>query len=681
MTINLAQYYDRFDAADNYERHLFRAGNVLQSSELNELQSSSMFRLQQVTDALLKEGDVLSGADIVVNPTTGATTITGGALYLRGAVRGVPPGSMTVPVVGLVIVGVYITEAIITELENPDLRDPAISFRNYQEPGAARLQIICEWGYEGDGHTGDFYPVFEILDGYLVNKKLPSNVDAVAQAIARYDRQSAGGYYVSSGMAVTRLDDTQDGDQVFSVAAGVARVNGEEIIQQHARTLVFEATPSTRLVTNETHLAAGGTERVTVDYPPIHTVTQLSVVRQETTSITHGLPGSLDPIYGPGNVLRTSIVSLISVEMGETTYVEDQDYQLTASKVDWSLLGDEPSPGETYDVTYTYRDTFVPQTYDYTGLEVTDAVADTEILITYEWALPRYDLICLDVLGYLRVVTGISAPLKPRVPTVPSGMLNIAVVEQHWDTNTRIINNASRMVPMRDLNYMNRRIDTLFALMAEERLKLDLSQRDLAAKKGVFADPFLDDDLRDEGLEQTAAIMDGNLTLGIAITGYQHVLEEPAALTPTGWAEIITQPLKTGTMAVNPYDSFSPLPAVVRLTPPQDFWTVKNSTFTSPETRIFEAGDVYENTEIRKQLIRNGVITGNESTEWLIEHGYLVVRDGSSTRTTTAVVRDSTVLPEFLRQIVVRFDLSGYAPGEILESVTFDGRSVNFEAV
>lgn len=678
MTINLAQYYDRFDAASNYERHLFRAGNVLQSAELNEIQSASMFRLRQITDTLLKEGDVLSGADILIDVATGETTITGGAIYLRGAVRGVPPGAITVPTEGLVNVGVYLVESVITELEDPDLRDPAISFRNAYEPGAGRLLVESAWGYEGDGQPGDFYPVYQAEEGLLLSKSPPPQVDAVSQLIARYDRQSAGGYYVSEGMMLERLDDTPDGDQVYSMAAGVARVNGEEITREHARRVVFHTAPTVRLVNNETHSAIGGGERVTVDYPPIHTVQEVSVVREAQASITHGLPGSLDPIYAPGGELRTSIVSIVSVTLDQTTYQKNVDYQLTASKVDWSLAGLEPSPGETYDVIYTYRDTYVPDTYDYTGLTVADAVAGTEILLTYDWALPRYDLVCLDTVGDIKTVTGISAALRPRVPPVPSGMLGIAVIEQRWDDSTRVINNGARMIPMDELNTMGRKIDTLFALTAENRLLLDLSQTDIIDKKGVFADPFLDDDLRDEGLPQTTAINDGELTLGVDVAVYGNVFDDAQTLNASGVTSLVEQVLRTSSMLINPYDSFGPIPPLASLSPPLDFWTETYLEFYSKRSRWFcgPIGPIYinplwgdrieqmqEDESYRDYYNKNHVIVHRPHSRWWKETGRRVIE------------------AEYLREIEVEFNITGYAPGETLQTVLFDGISVDFEAI
>lgn len=684
MPINLAHYYDRFDAADNYERHLFRAGNVLQSAELNEIQSAGMYRLQRVTDALFKEGDVLSGADIIVDLYTGDTVISGGALYLRGAVRGIPAGTLTVPTTGQVTVGVYLTESVVTEVDDPDLRDPAISFRNYQDPGAARLQITSSWGYEGDEQAGDFYPVYYIEDGLLIGKTPPPQVDAVAQAIARYDRQSSGGYYVSEGMLVSRLADGAGGEQVYSMAAGVARVGGEEIVRQHARRVVFATEPTTRAVVNESHPAAGGTETVTAFFTPIHEATAVSVVRQATTTITHGVSGSLDDIVD-GGVVRTSVTAIVSVTLANdpfTVYVAGQDYQLTTSRVDWSLAGDEPGVGETYTLVYQYRDTYTPESWTNTSVSVTGAVTGTEILLSYEWALPRFDLICLDMLGEIRTVTGVAATRQPRIPPVPSGMLGVAVLDQRWDDNFRLINNAPRMVPMNELNYLSRRINTLFALVAEDRLALDLSQRDLPAKKGVFADPFRDEDFRDQGLVQTAAIINGDLTLGVDATVYEQVLADPGTLTATSSSVAINQPLRTGFMLVNPYDSFAPLPGTASLSPAQDFWVVNNTDWTSAIAREFEGADrIVDPDNRREMLIKFGKITGKETEEELIALGYLVVRSETINRSTTEVVSSTTGSAQTLRPIWINFTLTGFGPSEILQTVTFDGITVTPQAL
>ena len=680
MSIDLPHYYDRFDPTANFERHLFRAGNVLQSAELNELQSASIHRLQRVTDALMKEGDVLSGASIVINATTGETTASGGALYLRGAVRGVPSGEFTIPVVGLVIVGIYITTPVITELENPALRDPAVSFRNYQDPGAARLRIDAVWGFDGDGQPGDFYPVYRIEDGLLIGQTAPPNVDAISQLIARYGRQSAGGYYVSEGMIVSALAPTADGKQVYSLSAGVARVGGEEVVRQNALRLIVDTSPDVRNIDNEPHLAVGGDERINCDFPPIASIEDVSVLREEVSNLTHGVSGSLDIIYAPDGVTqRTSVVNIVSCVQGATTYVKGVDYQLTAGKVDWSLSPTapegEPGVGNTYTCTFQYRDTYVPDAADtdLRGVNISGAVAGSEVLLSYDWALPRNDLVCMTNDGRLRFIKGTSATSYPKIPQVPSGMLGLAVVVQHWDETTTVVNNATRMVPMNEINRLSQNVDILYALIAEERLSRDLSQRDLPAKKGVFADPFLNDNFRDAGLPQTAGIVNGMLTLGVEASVHTVHLADHITLGATHPTIIVNQFLRTGSMFVNPYDSLLPLPATATLSPAVDNWTVTDDTWTSPVTKIFEEPEDISRITISPATVFGPGMYWPKDPKWSQSQRW--------NTSSTELVGVSESVAEYLRPIEVTFHLAGFGNGELLNTVYFDGLSVDFEEV
>ena len=119
-------YYDNFNASKNYEKILYRDGYTLQGAELNEAQSAAMHRLQGVADALFKDGDIIRDAGIIVNKETGEVRAQSGAVYLRGAVRGVPEATFTIPVVGTVAVGIRLTQRVVSELEDPALYNPAI---------------------------------------------------------------------------------------------------------------------------------------------------------------------------------------------------------------------------------------------------------------------------------------------------------------------------------------------------------------------------------------------------------------------------------------------------------------------------------------------------------------------------------------------------------------------------
>lgn len=62
----LANYYNRHQGGQNYEKVLFRAGKGLQSAELNEIQSQGYAQTQGIADAILKEGDLIEDGQVIV---------------------------------------------------------------------------------------------------------------------------------------------------------------------------------------------------------------------------------------------------------------------------------------------------------------------------------------------------------------------------------------------------------------------------------------------------------------------------------------------------------------------------------------------------------------------------------------------------------------------------------------
>jgi hypothetical protein len=122
---------------------------------------------------------------------------------------------------GRVAVGVRFTTRTVTELEDPNLREPAVGVRNYQEPGAGRLQETLAWGWEGagtsDGQPGDFHAVYALDNGLLENRRQPPVLDGVIAGLARYD-YDANGHYVTEGLGVRFLStDTDAQEHIFSV--------------------------------------------------------------------------------------------------------------------------------------------------------------------------------------------------------------------------------------------------------------------------------------------------------------------------------------------------------------------------------------------------------------------------------------------------------------------------------
>lgn len=633
-------YYNRFDPTKNYDAHLFRAGYVLQSAELNEVQTSLATRLQRMGDVLFKDGAIVRDARLIVDVSTGAATGESGAIYLKGAVRGIPARNFTVPMTGTVTVGVYLVEAVISELEDPALRDPAIGVRNYQEPGASRLQAVPQWGYVGQVGApagAEFYPVYEVREAVVVAKDPPPGLDAVLTSLARYDRESSGGYYTVSGLRVAAEADQGTGEQVYSIQEGQARVNGFPVSLATSLRVVYPATADLDVVDSEPHLSStASAQRVDLNHSPVSTITQVRVTAEKTVTVTHGAySGILDALPDQ------AILSLISVSQGGTTYTQGSDYKLTADQCDWSLGGAEPAPGSAYSVTYQYIATVTPTSVDTTGCTVTGAVSGTLIQITYQWKMPRYDRLCLSADSVPTWIKGVSHEVRPAVPAVPTGLLLLATVTQTWDASRTVQNDGVRMMPMNTLEAMAARIDDLYTLTAQQRLLTNAAITEPTSKLGVFVDPFLDNDMRDQGLAQTAAIVNGELTLPVAASINSAALADIQTLPMSATAtSVIEQTARTGTMKVNPYQAFSPIPINVALSPAQDFWTTTTDTWASAITQRFGSGNTF-----------------------------------SQTVTTTTISRTITTL-DLLRQIPITVTVSGLKASEVVDHLFFDGIEV-----
>lgn len=634
--------YDRWNDAQPFDRLLFRSDRILQSAEMNEVQSSLRARVRDVADVLMADGDVVRAADIVVDADTGVTVCEAGAIYAGGAVRGVPPATITIPVAGAVQVGVFLRSQTITELEDPSLLNPAAGTRGYMQPGAAREVVQVHWGHAGDGQAGTFYAIWLVEDGIVRPKDPPPTLSAVTQALARYDRDSAGGTYIVRGLGTTMLPDA-DGKQVYTLAEGAARVGGRGIELPVARRVVYDAQPALLWIDSEPQQSAGtAPQRVNFDFWPMVGVPQVRITSRKTVTLNHGgFAGAADALPD------SSVLTIETVTQGGTAFTAATDYLLTAGQVDWSPAGAEPAPGSSYDVTYTYLHQAEPTDVDATGFTVAGALEGSLILTSYNHALRRIDRMCLTIEGAIEWVRGVPAKWEPVAPPVPANMLPLASVHQFWDARRRLVPDGVRVVPMDELNGYRSRIDSVFTDLAELRLAVDVSGRYSGIKKGLFADPFIDDGMRDAGTPQTAAISGGALQLPMAIAVAQLGTDITERATAAhNHAAVLSQTARTGSMLVNPYQAFEPMPSPAVIKPAVDRWTTTETVLGEARTMV---GDHF-------------------FMHWQ-QVGF------NWQRTETAEVGSSTAEAEFLREIDIEFDLS-FAAGESLASLTFDGIAI-----
>jgi hypothetical protein len=268
--------------------------------------------------------------------------------------------------------------------------------------------------------------------------------------------------------------------------------------------------------------------------------------------------------------------------------------------LDWSLPGKEPQPGSSYEITYRARTHTTPEDLSEEGGKIRGAVNGTMVLVDYTWKMPRYDLITIDSKGVVRRIKGIANSWRPSMPKAPAGQLLLCFIYQKWkkDEKPEVVNNAIHAVPMNDLESMKKGINDLYALVATERLRNDANSRDPTSKKGVFVDPFFDDDMRDQGIKQTAAIVNKELTLPIEAKVVDVDKSQKPQLLPYELEPVLEQLLQTTEMKINPYQAFDPIPAKVKINSNVDHYTEVKTNWSSLVTREFSTTMNAQSTEL-----------------------------------------------------------------------------------
>ncbi|EHS7647137.1 DUF4815 domain-containing protein [Salmonella enterica] len=704
---NQEGYYDRTETGKFFDKHVFIAGRILQSAEMNEIQSTAQFQLKNIADALFKDGDIVRDCRANIPTGSQSATIESGAIYIKGQVRGVPEGQITVPATGTVSIGIWLVPSVITEQDDNTLLDPATGNRGFNEPGAYRLQETPEWGLNTDSHPANdtFYPVYYVDDGQLRAKEPPPNLDAVTQAIARYDVDSNGSNYVVSGLRVMRLDDdATTGDQVYSVQAGRARVNGFGIQQNSARRQTFTPKIDLKEVNLESNAAMtiadaaknaasgipaadvtdpalAGKQWVPINHLPLDNVSNLTILTPFTANdggghgivrVTGTLTDKIPVDYGQ---FETISAVKSAKDASGTTYVAGTDFNFVrnSNSITW-LSGagaKKPADGNTYYIEgHTWlRYALPPEDIRDNGVYVKGAVIDPAVQTTtqmdYFFRLPRIDRLVVDETGSYNWIVGIATDGVPVSPPVPSNVLSLCQVVQAWTrgpNSSTIINDGVRMVSMTEIENMNTRLDNLTDMVAQVNLISDINVRDAGAKKGLFVDPFVNDDQRDMGRTQELSIAGGCLQLPISAV----VLEPtPKDGSITGVTSVIScdstdeivlrNEARTSEMKVNPYMAFGAFPGTATLTPQIDRWVYTNTQLVGTDTRYF---------------------TTTVYAPWSFQGNVHGTTQKTGQVTTTEFVNSTTAEDEYLRARDVNFTITGFLPTDTLTELWFDGVNI-----
>ncbi|MBM7330781.1 DUF4815 domain-containing protein [Agrobacterium sp. S2] len=646
--IKRAGYGDRFDRA--LRRHAIafqdvgrdKKGIYLQSTDLNELQSMQIDHMRRGFDYILQDGRVMDGQDPVVEIEDDdhiRVRLPACPIYIEGIVHDVPAATFVLPNKGDLTIGVRSSQVLVTDVVDVDLKGSIPGTEAYMEEGPSRIEITVLWGHSQDGDPEPLVSVYQVRDGVILTTSTNIDFSEIYKAIEGYSRESNGSY-VFNGFLITALGPKPDGRQAFSVSEGTAYVNGRRIVRRQSYPFDVEEKPDLRNVDAEPHPfteATGGTQTFKVSKAPISSVRRVTVEKEVTENVLHGpYSGVVDPLEHP------SVTAILEIKQGTTVYTSPASWLLSQGQIDWSPSGPEPAPGTTYTVKYRYNENVQPDEVTRDTVTVTGAAKDTNVLIDYAYKLPRIDAVCMDMTGSMVYVTGTSAVSRPRPPIVSDSMIELARISNDWGQKPLVEVTGVRNVPYSEIQDIRTMLLDVYDLVAQERLKNDVSARDVGAKRGLFVDPLRNDAMRDQGIAQTAAVFGGKMTLPI----YARLHEFPAfvGIRHLDFVEVavIRQPRRSKAMKINPYQTFTPMPGRASVEPSTDIWTDKQTVWTSPETQAFEAGE--------------GEFISGISLEQRVEK-----------------VSERVVNAEFIRQRDVNFRLEGFIENETLELVEFDG--------
>lgn len=222
------KYPDRYKRDKGWVKVLPVPNRALQTAEIVEMQSLTQDNIKQGFNTLFKNGTPISGLRIGVISRTSSellVSISSGKLYVEGFIVDVDSTSLSIATSGTYSIGVLITESIVTEEQDPTLRDPLKGGELYGPEGASRLV----WNTSIEVDNPNAFILGKVIDG-VVNQKDLNPLYQLETIMARYTYERSGhfcveGYDVSSlGSSSRGVDDKT---KYFNLQNAVSSANLE----------------------------------------------------------------------------------------------------------------------------------------------------------------------------------------------------------------------------------------------------------------------------------------------------------------------------------------------------------------------------------------------------------------------------------------------------------------------
>lgn len=628
MSIDLTQspYYDTSEAEKKkgYVRVLPIPGRVVQSRELSVLQSLTQLQIKDIADTLFKDGAVIEGCQICVRDKT--VLVSSGKIYFRGYVLPVAEKTLEISGEGIETIGIDIFEEIVTENEDASLRDPALGFTNYGQPGMHRLKLTTQVVKKDDPTI----KLCQIKDGAIYfDNTPPPEFWKIIEILARRTYDESGNYVVQ-GLNV-EWTGQEDAEHLYPVlTSGKAYIEGFEVTIPGNVHFAVDKPLDTEYIYDEPFTYQSEVTKYFLRDQPVAQVESVEGIVRITNYVTRGPdPGGVDDLrpYQPRtpiDQINSPVVEIISI----TGYQKGIDWIQNGNFVDWSPNGNEPSPGSTYQVTWTYKKRMVPED-KYPGYGDYEVLTDEEtgntyiafmedgdkpvenstFEVTYQFYLSRHDMVYLNKEGQIIISKGTpNRPAYARPNLIHDNRilpLALLIISPRTDLPVVVADAAIRRVTMERLNKIIKQIENIEFNQAIDDLDKEAMVGEQATLlRGILTDGFLGYskiDLHHPLFENSGCALDFDTQ---TITNLQLLQQtkptinqslstvriHPNLITlPYTTKLLVEQPYATNYLNINAYNFFNAGAQLV-LTPAIDNWVERVQVVTGVRSNNINVG-------------------------------------------------------------------------------------------
>lgn len=695
IDLSQAPYYDT-NLDNNYTQLLFKPGAHLQNRELNELQSTSKRIVKGVADCFLKDGDIRSGAQILIEDIEGSLekkiTITDGKIYINGMVRDFKAQSVTVTGKGVESIGVRLKSEAIQALDDERLVSPASGTPNYGLPGADRLKETLILVANDDKAT----TIYLLQDGKLITNDKNDDDTVMNKLLALLARRTydESGHYKVRGMELSQKAQTDEKNLYVSLSSGKAYVRGWEIEKPTATTLTIPRATQTRSISAEPKIYQNGTKRYLLNNNPVSKIDRLiSVIKVNTRLTRQGSVNGSDPIPSQ----YTPVAEIISIKQSATStnYRKNIDYVLESDTIRWLNGGRQPDLGTSYEVEFHYNKTMIPNedyklTVDrglyYIEILNKDIPVDrSQMIIDYTFYLYYIASITLDEKGELRVIPGQADTIdKVGAPDITDQ--NVLLL---GDIRVAPMNDVLKIANSRNLRSDMARIQKMFERLEDMEINQAITDLDKEALegeeatqlKGILTDGFLGftkADINHPDYSASIDVYNKELNLGYDLSTNKLTIDKDKSKSYQEFERVVTtkgtekigdkQPYATRAHRINPYTVFPQTPSL-KIYPQVDNWIDEKSIVLREN-----GGTEVSYKDIRRDVGKTG--PAKRWNEWR-EAGTTQETNQSSYSTTSTSVDVTNSSVEYMRPIEITITGSRFFPRQDNIRVVFNDIPVN----